>query len=329
HHHDHDHGHHHHHEHHGMEEIRSIIRGLNLPDSVKDDIGRIYDDIASAESRVHGTAVSEIHLHEVGMLDAIADIASVALLIHMLSPDEVAASPVTTGFGTVHCAHGILPVPAPATALLLEGLRTRAGHVEGELCTPTGAALVRYFVKCFGTAPDMTVLRSGYGMGKREFPQLNCVRAVLGREESPEQGRYMDMIVELSCTVDDMTGEEIGFAVEECFAAGAADVWTYSVQMKKNRPGTVITVLCGEELREAMTALLFKHTSTIGIRETLHRRCILERTVGRSDGGHGDVRVKRVSGYGTERAKPEYEDLAAYARKENISLREARERAKV
>ena len=264
------------------------------------------------------------------MLDAIADIASVSLLLYKLAPDRICASPITTGFGAVRCAHGILPVPAPATAILLEGMPTRAGQVEGELCTPTGAALIRHFAGSFGQAPEMVPLRTGYGMGSKEFSRLNCIRATLGLiDESSRVGceaaGATDEIIELACTVDDMTGEEIGFAVEELLRGGALDVWTSAVQMKKNRPGTIITVLCSEELRNAMLHLLFRHTSSIGVRETLHRRYILARESGDKETAYGSVRTKTVSGYGTTRSKAEYEDLATIARSSGLSLREARE----
>ena len=340
HHHDHDaHG-HHHHEHHSMAEIHAVIRGLRLPAEVKADILRIYDSIAEAESRIHGTTVEEIHLHEVGMLDAIADIASVCTLLHMLAPDEIIATPVTTGYGAVHCAHGILPVPAPATACLLEGIATRSGDIEGELCTPTGAALIRYFTNRFSQSPPMKPLRIGYGMGKKDFSRLNCVRATLGTAYSDhtdhtdhtdhadhadhaDPAAPCDRIVELSCNIDDMTGEEIGFAVEQLLENGAADVWTTPVQMKKNRPGVLISLLCREELRDAMVRLLFLHTTTAGIRETLHRRYILDRSVEEISTERGTLRRKTVTGYGVTRSKAEYEDAAAIARREGISLRDA------
>ena len=326
----HEHGHGHTHEHHSMEEILSRVSALALPERVKQDITAIYRDIAQAESRVHGRPVNEVHLHEVGMLDAIADIASVSLLLYKLAPDRICASPITTGFGAVRCAHGILPVPAPATAILLEGMPTRAGQVEGELCTPTGAALIRHFAGSFGHAPEMVPLRTGYGMGSKEFSRLNCIRATLGLiDESSRVGceaaGATDDIIELACTVDDMTGEEIGFAVEELLRGGALDVWTSAVQMKKNRPGTIITVLCSEELRNAMIRLLFRHTSSIGVRETLHRRYILSRESGKKETAYGSIRTKTVSGYGTARSKAEYEDLASIARSSGLSLRDVRE----
>ena len=320
--HDHEHHHGHHHEHHSMAEIRAVIGALKLPEEVKADAAAIYDEIAAAESRVHGTPVGEIHLHEVGMLDAIADVASVASLIHRLQPSRVVVSPVTTGYGSVRCAHGILPVPAPATALILEGVPSRAGDIEGELLTPTGAALIKHFADAYGEAPVMTPVATGYGMGTKEFPRLNCVRAILG-DEVLENGGGTDRITELACNLDDMTGEEIGFAVEELLKGGAVDVWTSAIQMKKNRPGTLLTVLCKEEAKEDVIRQIFRLTTTIGIRETLHRRYVLDREIASAECAHGTVRKKVVSGYGVSREKPEYEDVAAIAREKGLSLKEA------
>ena len=326
--HEHHHGHGHHHEHHSMDEIRSTIMSLRIPDAVKEHVFAVYRLIADAESRVHGMPVSEVHLHEVGMLDAIADITAVCVLIDLLAPDRIAASPVTTGYGSVHCAHGILPVPAPATALLLQGLPVKAGDIEGELCTPTGAALVKHFVTHFGEADVMAVDRYGYGMGKKTFSRLNCIRASIG-ETMPEKGRPAfeeapaSEVVELSCNIDDMTGEAIGFAVGELLASGALDVWTTPVQMKKNRPGCILSVLCQSADREAFVRHIFRLTTTIGVRETLHRRYELDRRTVSEETREGTVRYKVVSGYGVERRKPEYEDLAAIARKNGGSLTES------
>ena len=199
-HHDHDHhGHDHHHT--GMEDLEKLVGSLAVSDRVRKDVMAVYDLIARAESRVHGESVEMIHFHEVGALDAVADITAVCMLMERLSPDRVAASPIHAGSGHVHCAHGILPVPAPATALLLEGIPWYSGSVKGELCTPTGAALVRYFADSFGDMPVMRVERIGYGMGKKEFSRLNAVRALLGETEDKTDNltdSLKDQIIELS-----------------------------------------------------------------------------------------------------------------------------------
>lgn len=181
HHHPHSHeSHKHHHIHRGMTEIMEIVEQLRVEDTVKKDVKNIYNLIAQAEANVHGKEVSDIHFHEVGTLDAIADITGCVMLIHELGAEQIIVPPVSTGFGQVRCAHGILPVPAPATALLLTGIPCKAGTVEGELCTPTGAAILKYFATSYGKMPEMVMEKIGYGMGKKDFPAANCVRAILG-----------------------------------------------------------------------------------------------------------------------------------------------------
>ena len=326
HHHDHAHDHVHHHDHdhahrslHGVEEI---VARLRIPQEVKDDVMAVYRLIAEAESQVHGMPVTEIHFHEVGTMDAVADVTAVCMLLHELQPDEIICSTVHTGFGSVRCAHGILPVPAPATALLLQGIPVTAGRIEGELCTPTGAALLKHFVNRFETMPVMRIEKTGYGLGKKEFPKANVVRAFLG-----ETTGSTDRVLQLNCNVDDMTGEEIAFACERIYAAGAREVFTTAVMMKKNRPGTLITVLCDAKLRDAVLEAVFKHTTTIGVRETVTNRYVLDREMITLNTPDGTVRKKVSSGYGVRRTKAEYDDLAVIALKEDISLRQARERA--
>ncbi len=312
--HDHDHG----HSHAGMHEIGHIIEGLRVPEKVKKDVMAVYRLIADAESRVHGKSVEEIHFHEVGAMDAIADITAVCLLMDRISPDRVIASPVHVGSGQVRCAHGIMPVPAPATALILKGIPSYGGRIRGELCTPTGAALLKYFVTLFGDMPVMAVSEIGYGMGKKDFPAANCVRIMLGQEQGKE-----DEILELSCNIDDMTGEEVGFAMEMLFEAGARDVYTVPAGMKKSRPGLVLHVICDEITRDKLVKTMFCHTTTIGIRECRMKRYILDRSI--EDGS--PIRRKCVTGYGVSRQKLEYEDLAKLARERKISLAQARELA--
>ena len=267
------HGHSHHHHHHStMAGIASIIDGLDIPAPVKEDMKAVYALIAEAESHAHGMPVDQIHFHEVGTMDAVADIAGVCLLFHELGADQIIASPVHVGSGHVHCAHGILPVPAPATAHILQGIPVYSTQVQGELCTPTGAALLKHFVKEFREMPVMTTSKIGYGMGKKDFERANCVRAFLG--DTAETG---DEIAELSCNLDDMTAEAIGFAEEALFEAGALEVYTIPVGMKKSRPGILLTCMCRREDEEKMVELLFRHTTTLGVREHISRRFTLKR----------------------------------------------------
>ena len=312
-----DHPHHHGH----LGDIRGIVSGLPIPTMVKLDILSVYEEIAQAESHVHGVPVEQIHFHEVGTMDAIADVTAVCLLLHRLAPDKIIVSPVHVGSGQVRCAHGILPVPAPATAYLLRGIPIYGGSIAGELCTPTGAALIKHFATEFGEMPVMTVSAIGYGMGKKEFPRANCVRALLGESEDPA-----DVIVELRCNVDDMTGEAIGFALEQLLGSGALDAFTVPIGMKKSRPGVLITVLCREDRKDTMIRLLLKHTTTLGVREFPCQRYTLNRTVETVDTPYGPIRKKVSSGYGVRREKYEYEDLSKIAREQGLSIVELLEK---
>ena len=287
---------------------------------MKADALAVYSLIAEAESKVHGRPVSEIHFHEVGTMDAVADVVGVCLLMEMISPDQVLASPVHTGSGHVHCAHGILPVPAPATALILQGIPTYGGQVKGELCTPTGAALLKHFVSRFGDRPVMTVEAIGYGMGKKDFEQANCVRAFLG-----ESGGSTETVTRLDCNLDDMTGEDIGFAMEQLFAAGASDVYTQQIGMKKSRPGILLSVICRTGDADRMAELMMKHTTTLGIRRQDMNRYVLRRGIETVSTPYGEIRIKRASGMGVTREKPEYEDIAAAAREHQVPLQTVRE----
>ena len=317
--HEHEHGHSHSHSHNGIDDIEHIVRGhLDIPDRVRDDIMGVYSLIAEAESHAHGVPVSEIHFHEVGTMDAVADITAVCMLMNELSPDEVVASPVHVGSGQVRSAHGILPVPAPATAFILKGVPSYGGAVRGELCTPTGAALLKHFVTRFGDMPVMRADSIGYGMGKKDFEAANCVRAMIGETEDRTDG-----VTVLSCNVDDMTAEAIGYAMEKLFEGGALEVYTSAIGMKKCRPGTLIRVICRNTDTEEMARLIFRHTTTIGIREIPVSRYVLERHTETVSTPYGDVRKKVSAGYGVRREKFEHDDLARIADEQGVSLSEA------
>ena len=319
--HDHDHEHHHHHHHHHhhatLSDVRGIIDALPLPEKVRADANAVYALIAGAEAQVHGHPIDQIHFHEVGTLDAIADVVGVCALMNEIAPERVVVSPVHVGCGEVRCAHGVLPVPAPATALLLKDVPIYGGAIRGELCTPTGAALLRYFADSFGDMPVMTLRKSGIGMGAKDFAWANCLRAMLG-----ESAGEAVSAVELACNLDDMTGEEIGYAVGVLRKAGALDVWTQPIQMKKDRPGTLLSLLCAPENEAEFAALLLKHTTTIGVRSRTLRRYTLEREAITLDTPFGAVRAKRSAGYGVERVKPEFDDLAAIAEREGLTARQ-------
>ena len=313
---EHTHGHSHTHHHSGLHEIEHIVSGLSLSERIRKDILAVFGMIAEAESHVHGVPVTDIHFHEVGTMDAVADITAVCVLMDRLAPDQVIVSPVHVGSGQVKCAHGILPVPAPATAYILKDVPIYGGEIRGELCTPTGAALLKYFASRFGVMPVMRTLAIGYGMGKKDFPAANCVRALLGETEGAG-----DTVAELVCNVDDMTAEAIGFATETLLTAGALEVYTVAAGMKKSRPGTVLHVMCAESVKDKIVELIFKHTTTIGTRENISRRYTLARSIRKVQTPYGEIRKKVSEGYGVMREKYEYEDLARIARERGMSIR--------
>ena len=356
----HDHAHHHehdahHHAHHGMAEIRSLIAELAVSETVKEKVLAVYQSIAEAESKVHGAEVDQIHFHEVGSMDAVADVTAVCLLIELLAPEQVIVSPIHVGSGTVLCAHGRLPVPAPATALILEGMPIYGGSVQGELCTPTGAALLKTFADSFGPMPPMRVAKTGYGMGTKDFEQANCLRAMLGESftmngtaskmqtgqdaegentgsrgaagkdtETENPAAREGRITEISCNLDDMTGEDIAFAAEHILQAGALDVFTESIYMKKGRPAVKLTVLARPEDEERLAGEIFRHTSTIGVRIHTDRRYELARRSEQRKTPLGTIEVKISEGFGVRKEKIEFASLKQIAETSGKRLAEVR-----
>ena len=314
-----------HHDHSDLGSVTALISGLSLPAEVKENALLVYAELAQAEAAAHGCPVEQIHFHEVGALDAVTDIVGVCLAMWQLAPDAVVSSSLCLGFGQVRCAHGVLPVPAPATANLLQGLPCYAGEIEGELCTPTGAALLRHFVTKFSPQPLMRIHKIGYGLGSKDFPRANCLRAFWGESETPaEEGQANGEIAELSCNLDDMCGEDIGFAVETLLAAGALDVFAIPVQMKKQRPGQLLVCVTKPEDADRFATLMLRYTTSFGVRRTDCRRYTLKREICLLETEAGPIRVKHGQGYGVEKSKPEYDDLAQIAREKGISLTEAR-----
>ncbi|MBR5359936.1 MAG: nickel pincer cofactor biosynthesis protein LarC [Lachnospiraceae bacterium] len=314
--HDHDEGHNEEHSHHhsSMHDIKHLIEDLKISDKVKKDAVSVYNLIAEAESHAHGVPVTEIHFHEVGTKDAVMDVVSVCMLMDMIGADKVMASGINVGSGHVHCAHGILPVPAPATAYILKDIPIYQGHIESELCTPTGAALLKHYVSKYREMPLMRVSSIGYGMGKKDFEQANCVRAFLG--ECDEEGQ----VVEFTCNVDDMTGERIGYAMDVFFKAGALEVYTIPVGMKKSRPGIELKVMCRSVDKDRILELIFKHTTTLGIRENTSRRYALKRRIEEVETAYGPIKRKISEGFGVRREKWEYDDIARIAGERDIPV---------
>jgi uncharacterized protein (TIGR00299 family) protein len=336
HHHAHEHAHEHHyehddeHEHHhvehshsGLSDITELINSLTIPDTVKANAIDVYRLIAEAESLAHGRPISDIHFHEVGTKDAVADIVGVCVLMELLSPDEIVVSPINLGSGFVNCAHGLLPVPAPATAHILHGVPTHGSGFNGELCTPTGAALLKHFATTYNHMPNINLLKIGYGMGKKDFKAANCVRAFLGEGNNlfdaySKSQSADDQIAELVCNLDDCSGERIGFCAQLLLEAGALDAFTTPIYMKKYRPATLLTCLCETNRADYFAKLMLKHTTTFGIRKSICDRYVLSREYKTVSTKYGNIRVKSSG----DKFKPEYDDCVSATREYNVTLDE-------
>lgn len=302
--------------------ILEKIDSLELPGEVREDAAAIYKLIGDAEAKVHQTDLEHIHFHEVGSLDAVADVCGCALLFYLIEADNIFCSPIHIGNGFVKCAHGVLPVPAPATAELLKGIPHYTGSITSELLTPTGAAILKYYVKRFCSMPVLSTNAIGYGMGTKDFHIANCLRIFSGDSFEADSFPSDDTILGISCNLDDMTGEAIGLATEILLAAGALDVFVTPIQMKKNRPGILLTCLCNITDREKFTGLLFLHTTTRGVRYQTYQRAKLTSTFESRQSPYGDIRIKKSSGYGVEKEKAEFEDLKTLVLKHGCSVEE-------
>ena len=315
-----------HHPHHHLGDVLGIIRGLNVPERVKDSAVSIYQSIAAAEADVHGKPVNEVHFHEVGALDAIADVVGVCLLIDRLAPSEILASPLRLGFGTVTCAHGVLPVPAPATAHIIRGMKTYAGDAEGEFTTPTGAAIVKQFASSYGPMPEMSVDACGYGIGKKDLPVANVLRAFLGSSESDASD--LPEVCEISCEIDDMIPEDLGGVTDVLVSSGALDAYITPVLMKKGRPGYLLTCVCRPEDEEDMATIILTYTTTIGVRVHRARRYEMRSYMSEYTTEFGAVRVKVSEGFGIRKWKPEHADLAKCAEANDVPVSDVRNAVK-
>jgi len=307
------------HSHRSLADVLSIIESLNVPESVRRNACDIYRRIALAESEVHGKDVSEVHFHEVGMLDAIADIVGVCAIIDRIRPDSIVCSPIRTGFGSVVCAHGVLPVPAPATAILLKGIPAYSGDDEGEFATPTGVALMGHFAESFGGMPEMTASAIGNGFGTRDSGRVNMVRAFIG-----EASERLPSVVQMDCTIDDMTPEDLASASERLFAYGALDVTVSPVMMKKGRPGFLLSCICRPEDTDRLARGILAETSTIGVRFHECQRYEMRSHQEVCATQYGDIRVKVSEGFGIVKRKPEHDDLVHASQTFGVPLDEVR-----
>lgn len=318
-------GHHHgghHHEHRGLPEIKEIIRHTDMSENAKETALRIFDILARAEAKAHGTTIDEVHFHEVGAVDSIVDIVAVAVCLDNLNVTEVIVPYLCEGRGTVRCQHGILSVPVPAVANIVQmnHLSLRLTEVNGELVTPTGAAIVAALKSRDKLPEQFTVQKIGMGGGKRNYERPSILRAMLIREKVKGSN---DEVYKLEANIDDCTGEMFGYAMERLFENGALEVNYTPVFMKKNRPAYLLTVICAEESVSTLESIIFRETTTIGVRRIRMERTVLEREVETLPLPVGEIKVKKcVLPDGTIRKYPEYEAIAGLARETNRSMQE-------
>lgn len=331
----HDDEHHHHGEHRSWKDIRHLIVHSRISEGAKKRALDIFGRIAEAEAQVHGFPVDAVTFHEVGALDSIIDIVGVAICLDILKPDRITCGEIELGGGTVTCAHGTLPVPAPATLILVKGLPVKTGGFNTEMTTPTGAAILAASVDEAVQNRRFIEIKTGYGIGNRKLDKPNVLRLSL-REEDPSQAGVGSLelsreqpwktedLVLIEANIDDMSGEALGFLMERLFEAGALDVTCSPCVMKKSRPGTIVSVLSSPARLDSLRRTLFQGSSTIGFRETLVHRLSLEREEGLVQGPFGEARQKTVFFEGKPlRSKIEYEDRARIAREQGISLEAA------
>lgn len=312
--------------HRDLEQILACITGAKLSPGARRIAVRIFERLAKAESSVHGVSIDQVHFHEVGAIDSIVDIVGCAVAWDQLGIEQAVASPVPTGCGFVQIAHGRVSVPAPATAQLLKGIPLAKCNLPFELTTPTGAAILAELIGSFGPLPSMQIESIGAGAGTMDLEDRpNLLRIFLGSspQDSTSVGISSDTVVELETNLDDITGEQIGFAIEQLWSAGALDVFTTGIQMKKNRPGTLLSVLASPDQATRIEQVLFQHTGTLGIRKTLKQRSILRRRHIQVDTPWGKVDCKMViHPDGSFGFSPEYESCREIALKHGLKLSE-------
>lgn len=301
-----------------LPDIEAILAKGSLTNTQRDLAMRIFRLVAEAEATVHGISIDKVHFHEVGALDSIADIVGAAVGLLHLAPDRASCSPVVVGSGTVKCAHGIMPVPAPATASILQGVPVAPTTVKGELCTPTGAAILKAMATEFVTMPTMTIRKIGYGAGAKDLiDRPNLLRIFVG-----ESNAASETITELETDLDDCPGEWLGYAADRLTEAGAVDVSFAAIQMKKRRPGVRMTVLVPTARSAECERILFRETGTFGIRKRIVERVTLDRGFVTIDTPYGPIKAKHGRRDGIDIITPEYEDCVRIARERDIALRD-------
>ncbi|MBA3480202.1 MAG: nickel pincer cofactor biosynthesis protein LarC [Pirellulales bacterium] len=307
------------HKHRHLHHIEAMIDGSTLTERQRELAKRIFGKLAEAEAKVHGTTIQKVHFHEVGAVDSIADIVGSAIAWDLLGVERIVSSPVPTGTGFVEIAHGRCSIPAPATGELLRGVPLACFDIEGELTTPTGAAIVAALVDEFGPVPAMKVEQIGYGAGQKDFKHANLLRVLVGESAKPASGG--DTITLLETNLDDVTGEAIGYCIERLWAAGALDVSTTSIAMKKNRPGVLLTVQCRVGDADKLAEVVFRETTALGLRRsTIERMTLPRRTVAVSTPYGKIAGVVAMLPAGGERFSPEYAACAKVAQEQGVSL---------
>jgi pyridinium-3,5-bisthiocarboxylic acid mononucleotide nickel chelatase len=318
------------HAHRHLHHILKLIDAGRLSERQKDLARRIFTRLAEAEAKVHGTTVEKVHFHEVGAADSIADVVGAAVGFDLLGIERLVASPVPTGHGRITIAHGQCSIPAPATAELLRGIPLAPSNVEGELTTPTGAAILATLAESFGPMPAMTIESIGYGAGQKDFDeQANVLRLLVGRADD-RSATTADQVCVLETNLDDLSGEVVGYCIGRLWEAGALDVYTTAIQMKKDRPGVKLSVICRPAEAAAVEAILFEETTTLGVRRWTADRRLLPREACRVETPLGTIEGKLSRpGGGVVRFAPEYESCRRAAIEHRVPLRTVYEAAQV
>jgi len=314
------HEHSHHHEHRSYADIKKIINGSNLSDFVKEKSLAIFEIIAKAEAHVHGRNLDEVHFHEVGALDSIIDIVGATICIELLNVKKIVSTPVELGGGTVRCQHGVLPVPAPATAIIAKTFPSKIGGENHECTTPTGAAIIAALCDSYDNPLEGKILSSGIGVGHREGKILPNILRVMLVESEEKTSEKLETLYELSTNIDDMTSEHISFLCEKLFEANALDVWQESIVMKKNRLATKVCALANESEVKKIRSVFFENSTTLGLRQKKVSRYSLPRTIEFFESSFGKVQFKIAKFNGQKCVKPEFEDCKKISEKTNISI---------
>lgn len=303
-----------------LHDITHLIEHSELSSNIKKMALAVFNEIGQAETKVHGKDISEIHFHEVGAIDSIVDIVGAAICFNLLGVERILSSHPSEGHGFVKCEHGLIPVPVPAVIKMLEGsdIQLQIRDIPTELITPTGLGILKTVASEFTCVPQMKIIKTGYGFGKKDTGSLNALRVFLGETDDLE---CTDEVILIEANIDNDTAEELGFAMEEIFKAGALDTWFTSIQMKKNRPAIMLSILCDKVKLSEITNQILKNTSTIGVRTSIVTRYKKERWFETVQTPYGDIKVKLSSWNGMVKCSPEFEDCKRIATERSIPLR--------